>query len=434
MVCKINRRRKSFAFAVLAMLLSLTLNALPPNDTHKHLGVATCAGSQCHGKIQAQTGQDVFLNEYRTWSADDRHSRAYQTLQSDASKRIAAKLGLPNAQTAKICLDCHADNVPAAQRGVKFQLDDGIGCETCHGGAEKWVETHTDPAATHAGNVAAGLYPAERASERAAMCLSCHMGTKDQFATHRIMGAGHPRLSFELENFTANQPAHYQIDDDYKKRKNPAASINLWVGGQFALATRFLELLQSPLFAPHGMMPEFAFYDCHSCHHPMKDVRWQTTRTTQGIDAGSLRLNESAFAMLRAITQVVAKGDEPTLTTSVAALITAAQEGAPQTQKAASALAQWLEARKNAWVDRTYSPAEAKLLRKAVVGLAADGQLRDFSSAEQVYMACESLSLFIGDDAPLQSVIDGLYNSVKNDGAYSPEKFITAAKTALPRL
>jgi hypothetical protein len=425
---------RHYFFAVLVSLVALTSYALPPNDTHKHLGVASCAGSQCHGKIEAQSGQNVFLNEYRTWSADDRHSRAYQTLLSDESKRIAAKLGLPSAHTAKICLDCHADNVAAAQRGPKFQLDDGIGCETCHGGAEKWIETHTDPLATHAANVEAGLYPAERASERAAMCLSCHMGNKDQFATHRIMGAGHPRLSFELENFTANQPAHYQIDDDYKKRKNPAASVNLWVGGQIALASRFLELLQSPQFATHGMMPEFSFYDCHSCHHAMKDTRWQTTSTTRGIEPGTLRLNESAFAMLRAITQVVAAGDEPQLTTSVAALIGAAQQGVPYTQKAAAALAQWLAARKIAWTDRTYSPAEAKSLRKAVVRLAADGQLRDFSSAEQVYMACESLSLFIGDDAQLQPVIDGLYNSVKNDGAYSPEKFITAAKTALQRL
>jgi hypothetical protein len=411
-----------------------SLQALPPGDVHKHLGVASCAGSQCHGKIEAQKDQNVFLNEYRTWSADDRHSRAYQTLLSEESKRIAAKLGLPSAHSAKICLDCHADNVPAAQRGPKFQIDDGIGCEACHGGAEKWIETHTDPGASHASNVAAGLYPAERASESAAMCLSCHMGTKDQFATHRIMGAGHPRLSFELENFTANQPAHYQIDDDYRKRKNPAASVNLWVGGQMVLATRFLELLQSPLFTPHGMMPEFSFYDCHSCHHPMKDLRWQTTKTTRGMEPGTLRLNESAFAMLRAITQVVAPADDAQLTTSIAALIDAARQGVPQTQKAAAALAQWLATRKNAWADRAYSPAEAKSLRRAVVGLAADGQLRDFASAEQVYMACESLSLFVGDDAQLQSVIDGLYNSVKNDGAYSPEKFITAAKTALQRL
>lgn len=132
--------------------------------------------------------------------------------------------------------------------------------------------------------------------------------------------------------------------------------------------------------------------------------------------------------MLRAITRVVAAGEEPQLTASTGALIDAAQQGVPQTQIAAAALAQWLATRKNAWSDRTYSPAEAKSLRRVVVTLAADGQLRDFSSAEQVYMACESLSLFIGNDAQLQSAIDCLYNSVKSDSAYSPEKFITAAK------
>jgi hypothetical protein len=46
----------------------------------KHLGVATCASSVCHGKLTAQTGRDVALNEYQIWSHDDYHSRAYRDL------------------------------------------------------------------------------------------------------------------------------------------------------------------------------------------------------------------------------------------------------------------------------------------------------------------------------------------------------------------
>lgn len=422
------------AAALLALMSASAAFALPPGDTHKHLGVATCAGSQCHGKVAPQNDQNVFLNEYRTWSSDDRHSRAYQTLLNDESRRIAAKLGLPNAHTAKICLDCHADNVPAAQRGPKFQLSDGVGCEACHGGAEKWIETHTDPGALHASNIAQGLYPAERAFERAQMCLACHMGTKDQFATHAIMGAGHPRLSFELENFTANQPAHYQVDDDYIKRKSPAASVNLWIGGQIAMADRFLVLLQSPLFAQHGLMPELSFYDCHSCHHPMSDKRWQKTRTTAAIAPGTLRLNESAFAMLRAIAQTVEPAQEKLLVEKIAALITAAQKSVPQTQAAASDLQQWLSTRGQSWSAKAFDKTQARTLRKAVVALAGNGELRDFASAEQVYMACESLTLYIGDDAQLQSAIDMLYDSVKTDESYKPAAFIAAAKTLMQRI
>src|SRR5580658_5280227 len=82
--------------------------------THKHLGVASCATSVCHGKQSAQTGRDVALNEYVIWLEQDRHSQAYRALDNARSRGIAANLGLASATTAKICLDCHSDNVPAA--------------------------------------------------------------------------------------------------------------------------------------------------------------------------------------------------------------------------------------------------------------------------------------------------------------------------------
>src|ERR1700722_8732552 len=75
----------------------------------KHLGVASCATSVCHGKQTAQAGRDVALNEYVIWLEQDRHSQAYRALDNTRSRSIAANLGLPSASTAKICLDCHAD-------------------------------------------------------------------------------------------------------------------------------------------------------------------------------------------------------------------------------------------------------------------------------------------------------------------------------------
>ena len=108
----------------------------------KHLGVASCSSSVCHGKISAQNGRHVGLNEYTIWTQDDRHSQGYNRLKSPAAVQIAAKLGLPNAVGAKICLDCHTDNVPRAQQGPKYKLTDGIGCEACHGGSIRWLGPH----------------------------------------------------------------------------------------------------------------------------------------------------------------------------------------------------------------------------------------------------------------------------------------------------
>ena len=68
---------------------------------YKHLGVASCASSVCHGKSKAQANQNVGLNEYRIWMDQDLHAQAYRALESPKSKQIALKLGLPNASSAK---------------------------------------------------------------------------------------------------------------------------------------------------------------------------------------------------------------------------------------------------------------------------------------------------------------------------------------------
>ena len=130
----------------------------PPADG-VHLGVASCAGSTCHGAVQPLKGSVVAQNEYIIWSRRDKHAKAYAVLSDDRSQRIAKNLGLGDARTAQICLSCHADDVPADQRGPQFQISDGVGCEACHGGARGWLGVHI-AGGTHADNLKAGTFDA----------------------------------------------------------------------------------------------------------------------------------------------------------------------------------------------------------------------------------------------------------------------------------
>jgi hypothetical protein len=158
----------------LALALAATVSGaaeLPATDAYQHLGVASCAASQCHGSAKPRDATGVLQNEYVTWTQADPHSKAYETLSNEQSRRIAARLGLANAREATECLNCHADNVPAARRGEKFQLADGVGCEACHGGAEHWLASHYNPGSeTRADNLAAGMYPTNLAAARADLC------------------------------------------------------------------------------------------------------------------------------------------------------------------------------------------------------------------------------------------------------------------------
>ena len=118
-------------------------------------GVASCAGSTCHGRGEGD-GKVVRQDELRIWqdpsSPTGAHSRATAVLASPRGNRIAAALGLGRADTAPQCLGCHATNAPNAARGGRYLPSDGVGCESCHGAASGWISSHYAMPATHARN------------------------------------------------------------------------------------------------------------------------------------------------------------------------------------------------------------------------------------------------------------------------------------------
>ena len=432
-----------FRVAVLVLLTGM-IPALAEADDNTHLGVASCATGVCHGKLNAEESGNVWLNEYRIWSADDRHARAYQTLLTQESRLIATKLGLPNAQGAKICLDCHADNVPQSRRGPKFQLSDGVGCEACHGGAELWIETHTERNATHADNVRQGMQATEDVDVRAGVCLSCHLGAEDRFASHQIMGAGHPRLSFELEAYSANQPAHFEVDADYEARKAPSGKVRgyaAWRAGQVQSARRFLDLINSDLYTntdtntDTNTPTDFSFYDCHGCHHPMDDVRWSELRRQQGLKPGLPRLQDQHLLMLRAVANALAPAAAPQLKTLQETMLRAGQHSVSATKSAAAELAAWLDGQSWLTGNANRDPLkDARSVRKAIAALGVSGTLADYAAAEQAFLGIESLSLFLGDSERLQSSLDAMYDAVESDQDYRPEKFRQAIRALAAQL
>ena len=394
-----------------------------------HLGVASCASSVCHGKLDRQSERNVWLNEYRIWTGAGKHSQAYRLLESEESKQIAAYLGLASATTAKVCLDCHADNVPPEKRGPKFQIRDGVGCEACHGGAEEWIESHAAEGATHGGNLAAGMFPTEAPEERAKVCLSCHMGSAEKFASHDIMGAGHPRLSFELESFQVNQPAHFDVDDDYQTRKGEIPGFNLWLAGQVEAARRFVDLIRLKIDQGNGPYPELALYDCHACHHEMDDKRWTPSRGT-GIGPGTLRLQDQHLLVLQGVASVLDSTEAlAELTTNTEALIRGGQQDIAVAKVAAGRLGQWLRQRQRDWATQSFSDADVVAVRRALVGQAASGQMRDFNAAEQVVLALESLSYSLGDRDRLSSALDRIFTEVEDDATFSPSSFAGTARS-----
>ena len=420
-------RGKLIALALLLVASGpLTGQPLPETGANLHEGVASCATSVCHGKVSEDPQSTVWLNEYRIWLRQDYHSRAYKTLQNAQSKAIAAKLGLPAAHTAKICLDCHADNVAPEARGRRFQVSDGVGCEACHGGSGEWLESHAEQGTSHADNLAAGMYPTEDPLARAKLCLSCHLGTKDKFATHQIMGAGHPRLAFELETFTVNQPRHYDVDADYRERKPAINSVNMWLAGLAVTGMQTLELLQEDWFTKPSLVPELSFYQCHACHHPMNDLRWQPE--SDGLKPGTVRLNDGSLVVLAVVQDILNPGDGQAIEQGLRQLHQASQRDRAAVVSAAGKLNATLEPLVAQLAAGNYGPDSMRRLRQGLLESAASGRFRHFTSAEQVFLAVETLSIALGDSERYTQQLDAWFKTVEEDDPFVPKQFAVLAR------
>jgi len=142
------------------------------------------------------------------------------------------------------------------------------------------------------------MYPTANLRERAALCLSCHYGTADKFATHRLMGAGHPRLSFELDTFLALQPAHYRVDDDYRRRKPTFSRTQIWAYGQLAAVDLELKTLQGPRINNSAAFPELTLFNCYACHmSSMRRYDWSHRLLTVAVEPGSVPINDGHLRM-----------------------------------------------------------------------------------------------------------------------------------------
>jgi hypothetical protein len=408
-------------------------------DGGRYLGVASCAGSTCHGRAEGN-GAVVRQDEIATWqersSSSGAHSRALAVLDSLRGQQIAATLGLGKASAAPACLGCHATVAPAAERGPRFQASDGVGCESCHGAAGGWIATHYTTGGTHAANLAAGLTPLDDPRVRANVCLDCHYGSAggNRFVTHRMMAAGHPRIVFELDLFSALQQ-HHDEDADYAQRKGRTDSVRLWAVGQAEAVRRQLDLFARPGFGSEGIFPEFTFYDCHSCHRQIADgpERRLTFETNPGrpIAFGQPPFNDENQIMLAAVAQVLAPGQASAFESASREFHRAMGEDRAQANAAAGRLRGAAGALSDALAAGS---GDAFAVIAAIADRTTATRFTDYTGSAQAVMAVDTLlnalvregRVTVGAAAGIRAQINRAYDAVKSPDSYNPVRFRAA--------
>ena len=425
----------SCRLAAIGILVWLTIGAAtaqsPPSQAI-HLGVASCGGTNCHGAADRPPGSSVPGNEYIIWSKRDKHRHAYNALLQEQAVRMAHALGLPDAVNQKLCLDCHADNVPPAQRGRQFQLSDGIGCEACHGGAGNWLGVHIS-GASHHDNVAAGLYPIEQPLARAEKCLGCHFGDSTRSVDHRMYGAGHPRLGFELDTYTAIEPAHVVVDQSYIERKGKISDLAVWAVGQALALIKRMDAMLDSKRAKRSGLPDFALYDCQSCHHPF-DPKHAPRPTASGLAPGSVRLDDANAVMLRAAATRLAPATARLLGSHTIVLQQILANEPHSAAPEAAAIRKAGQELLRLTANRDFNQSDLRAIADAVfaAGAAPDGWR--FSHAEQTTMALEAVVAAMksdglidgGREEAVSKAMGRLQASFTNDASVRPEAFAAA--------
>ena len=290
------------ALALLAILLPAPVAAQDDGPTlapGAYVGPGTCANGACHGAPEPRAGDSILGNEY-TSRVLDPHFRAYDVLGSELAAAMAEALS-PGSSAFELesCLACHAVQVAAGVPSSGIYADDGISCEGCHGPAGGWLARHHDEGWSHADSVAAGMNDLRRPAVRAEVCFGCHLGDESRKVDHRLIAAGHPRLTFELDNFSeVDDPENQQLLRHWRPSRVAAGhGVRAWAAGQATAFASSLRRLADDAEGD-GPWPEFAALDCAGCHHPVGDGSWRQ-RAGYSFRGGLPQWSPAPWAVLR---------------------------------------------------------------------------------------------------------------------------------------
>ena len=115
----------TIAIALVSALCISPAVASAEDAAHGYIGPKKCG--MCHKK-------DEDGAQLSKWQ-EGPHAGAYAALASDEAKKYAAERGLGDPQQEDACLKCHVTGhgMSAEILGTKWNKEDGVTCEGCHG-------------------------------------------------------------------------------------------------------------------------------------------------------------------------------------------------------------------------------------------------------------------------------------------------------------
>jgi predicted CxxxxCH...CXXCH cytochrome family protein len=391
----------------------------PPTAPAAPRGTGSCSAVACHGGAH-RAATKVLRDEYTTWILRDRHADAFKVLFMERSRSIATNLseGRTPAYKDARCLACHATPRPdpsAALRESEMLLPDGVGCESCHGPADRWIGEHTHrdwSGRSLADKERFGMVATADLVRRAQVCTGCHVGepARDgqpaREVDHVLIAAGHPWLRFEFAAFLAAMPHHWRDEG------GPDASADFparaWAVGQLVTAKAALELLVDranrarPGVARDRPVawPEYSEFGCFSCHHDLRNDAWKRDKTAA---SGRSRWGTWAYSMLEVQAASGTAGEARGVMAGLEAVRRLMNEPRPdpaEVVREAGAASASLGRLLSIVSGRGYDAARVEAMLSTALSLPARGGVASWEQATQRYLALVSLSQALRALAP----------------------------------
>ena len=418
----------------------------------KYYGSATC--SACHATTPdgpktpfGYSVEFIKLNESITWEKEDKHSVAYKRLDSERGRRMASLLKIDVNQREAGCLNCHsastAEMANRFKQGIQYNPSEGVSCENCHGPYSGWAGEHmqeTFRTTSTADWEKVGFVDLRSPDRKAEKCLSCHIGSvgEGKVVTHEMYAAGHPPLpSIEVATFADSIPRHWWLNSE---RKNDEIKKSLgyvegqleetrlaFVGAAVALRTSMRLLADEAAAkekegAPGQEWPDYARFDCWSCHHDLKRESWRQARGYHEGPPGRVPVSEWPLTLVELGIDHLAGSDpaEKSLAADLAKYRNALREQAnarpfgrkANMARAAGDFAAWSDLLVKKLSTAQFDKAAAsKLLRKLVEK--ADLSPSDYDPARHVGWTIQLLVHELGDTLPNRPAIEGVLAKIR---------------------
>ena len=282
------------------------------------VGSQSCNSVSCHGRAEPRRVaggiSGASLQEFALYSRHDPHAGAAKTLASAEFQAIVSRLserkgGPSSAEVYRQCAQCHdPEGIAAADQSAERLIpvepshgisSRGISCESCHGGGKNWLATHYERDVSRSSLVAAGMRDTKDLKVRAELCASCHVGGAERNVHHDLLAAGHPPLRFELAAYHRKLTSHDEggkqshWNDALERIGTKDFEVKLWEAGRIASAKATLTLLESRAHraaleikesdSTSISWPEFAEYDCFSCHQKLRPADRESSRLPTSI-------------------------------------------------------------------------------------------------------------------------------------------------------